>query len=98
MKSNKKIFICDACSWKKVFDSNKINLFKLKNDSMSNEKYRCPSCGRAVTSRPFKDPEQELQNKKKDDKLKEENENWIKENIEYQMKFRGIENGTSNNE
>lgn len=92
MKSNKVILYCEFCNWKIVCDFDKIDLIRIKNDSISSEKYRCPDCGRAITPKPTKDPEQELQNKLKEDKLKKENDSWIKENIEYQIQFKGIKN------
>lgn len=84
--SEKFILLCASCSWKKISDLEE-DVIELKNDSMSSRKFKCEKCGRAVVPRKIKDPQSDLDKKIKEQKIQEENENWIKENINFKNKF-----------
>jgi predicted RNA-binding Zn-ribbon protein involved in translation (DUF1610 family) len=83
----KHIFLCDNCNWKLISNIDDVKLYKLDSDSLSNKKYRCPSCGRAITPRKIKDPQKELEQKKEEEKLNQENKKWIEESIEFKNNF-----------
>ncbi len=86
--SKKRIILCEPCGWKTVSDTDGINLTPLNSDTLSNKKYRCPNCGRAVTPRKCKDPQSELENKNKDEQVKRENKKWMEESIALQKAFK----------
>lgn len=81
------IVLCQYCDWKFVGDLDNSDLIELKNDTMSSKKYRCKKCGRAVTPRPAKDPQQEVDRKIEEEKINQEKQNWIQENIDFRSKF-----------
>jgi hypothetical protein len=85
--SKKRILLCDYCGWKKVFEPDEPGLYELKSDTLSNKKFRCLGCGRAISARPFKDPQGEADRKLKETKMEEENKKWIEEHIQFQEKF-----------
>jgi|688.fasta_scaffold111793_4 hypothetical protein len=85
--SKKRIVLCDYCGWKKVCDPDESGLHELKSDTLSNKKFRCPGCGRAISARPFKDPQGEADRKSQETKMEEENKKWIEEHIQFQEKF-----------
>lgn len=85
--SKKYIFFCDYCNYKIISDLDNLGLRELKNDTMSAKKYRCPKCGRASTLKNTKDPQSDIERNKEEARIKEENEKWIKENIEFKVKF-----------
>lgn len=84
---SKAIVLCVSCGWKTVAEENEIGLKELKNDTLSSKKYRCPGCGRAISPRKFGDPQKEQDRKENEDRMKKENEKWIKENLDFQKKF-----------
>jgi DNA-directed RNA polymerase subunit RPC12/RpoP len=83
----KAIILCASCGWKTVSDRDSIGLVEIKNDSLSSKKYRCPGCGRAVSPRNFSDPQKDQDNKKNEEKMKEENEAWLQENLDFHKSF-----------
>ena len=85
--SDKYILLCQYCSWKKITDLKDSGLYELKNDTLSNRKFRCPKCGRAVCPRSTKDPQGELNNKLESERIKEDNQRWIKESFRFQEEF-----------
>jgi len=87
MKTNKCILLCQSCGWKSIQDNNKIEVQELGNDTLSNKKYRCPQCGRGVTSRKFPDPQRELNLKLKKEKIKDELSEFIDKNLNFQKDF-----------
>lgn len=93
MNSNKVILLCSACDFKKVCALEETGLVELKNDSMSSRKFRCPWCGRAVAPRKFPDPQADLENKAKEERLKVDHEAFVGESIEFQRKFSEESNG-----
>lgn len=84
--AEKFILLC-GCGWKMVSDLNNTGLHELKNDTMSARKFRCPSCGFAVCPRKIKDPQAELERKKLDDRIAEENRSWLEESKKAQEQF-----------
>jgi ribosomal protein S27AE len=84
---NKYILLCDYCGWKVISDFKKTNIYELKNDTLSNKKYRCEKCGRGVCLRKFQDPQSELDKKIQEDKIKKETEEWIIKNMDYRKNF-----------
>jgi len=85
--SDKYILLCQYCNWKKITDLKDVDLHELKNDTLSNRKFRCPKCGRAVCPRSIKDPQSELDNKLEGERIKEDNQRWIKESFRFQDEF-----------
>ena len=85
--SKKRILLCDYCGWKKICDLDASGLHELKSDTLSNKKFRCIGCGRAISARPFKDPQGEADIKSQETKMEEENKKWIEEHIQFQEKF-----------
>jgi len=83
----KKILFCEYCNWKIILDLANSDVYELKTDTLSNKKYRCKNCGRAVAPRKISDPQKELEIKKEKKKLEEENEKWIKENSNFRVNF-----------
>jgi DNA-directed RNA polymerase subunit RPC12/RpoP len=81
------IVLCQYCGWKFVGDVENSGLVELKNDTMSSKKYRCQGCGRGVVSRFAKDPQQEVDRKIEEEKMNQEKQNWIQENIDFRSKF-----------
>jgi predicted RNA-binding Zn-ribbon protein involved in translation (DUF1610 family) len=81
-----KIFLCDSCGWKKVAEESSSGLKESNNDS-SGKKYKCPSCGRAIVPRKCLDPQADLDRKKKEQRIKKENERWLEDSEEFQKKF-----------
>jgi uncharacterized protein YlaI len=84
---SKVIVLCIFCNWKTIAEENEVGLKELKNDTLSSKKYRCPRCGRAISPRKFGDPQKEQDRKENEDKMKKENETWIRENLDFQKKF-----------
>lgn len=83
---SKNILFCEYCSWKIILDED-ADVYELKNDTLSNKKYRCKNCGRAVVPRKILDPQKELEIKEEKKKMEEENKKWIKENSNFQVNF-----------
>lgn len=70
--------ICDYCGWKKVSrDIEKIKIHKISED-----KYRCPKCGRLVSLRLIDDVQKKLSIEMESIARKEEFEKWTKENFQ----------------
>lgn len=84
---SKVIVICQSCGWKRISEEDGVGLVEIKNDSLSGKKYRCPGCGRAITSRKFSDPQGDHELREKEKAMKEENEKWMKEHLEFRRKF-----------
>lgn len=76
-----------GCGWKKTTDLKNEELYELKSDTMSSRKFRCPSCGMAVTPRPAKDPQSELDARIRNEKIVEENKRWLEESAKDQEEF-----------
>lgn len=85
--TKKKLLICEFCGWKTVSEPERSGLYELKSDTLSNRKWRCPKCGRAVTPRKCKDPQAEIERKKKEDILKMDDEKWMEENVAFRKDF-----------
>lgn len=84
----KHIFFCDYCGWKKISELENNDIFELKNDSLSNKKYRCQNCGRAVVAKKIQDdPQKTLEEKKQKEKIEADNKKWIEEYIQQQINF-----------
>lgn len=83
----KYILLCEFCSWKTISDLTDTSLYELKSDTLSNKKYRCPKCGRAVAPRKCKDPQAEIDRAKRDEKIKLDNKKWMEESVEFQKGF-----------
>lgn len=84
---SKYILLCDYCGWKAISDFKNTDIHELKNDTLSNKKYRCKKCGRGVCLRKFQDPQSELDKKIQEEKSKKETEDWIIENMDYRKNF-----------
>lgn len=85
--AEKFILLC-GCGWKKISDLNSENgAYEIKNDTMSPRKFRCPSCGFAITPRKTNDPQSELDRAKRDADMEEENKKWLKDSVERQTIF-----------
>jgi len=85
--NDKFILLCN-CGWKAISDlRDDIGIVELKNDTLSSRKFRCPSCGLAITPRKMKDPQSELDRERMDHEMAEENKKWLEESIEKQAKF-----------
>lgn len=99
MTNNKAMLLCN-CGWKKVCEIDKCeDLIEIKNDTLGKKKFRCPSCGFAITPTKTKDPQQEIENLRIEKKIEKENEKWLEESIEKQNKFiKEIENAKENND
>jgi hypothetical protein len=80
------ILMC-GCGWKKTTDLKDKNIHELKNDTMSSRKFRCPSCGKAVTPRHAKDPQSELDARIRSEKIAEDNRRWLADSLKAQEKF-----------
>lgn len=87
MADAKSIILCEYCGWKRVCDPKSSGLHELKNDSMSNMKFRCPGCGRGVAPRPAKDPQAEVERKAREERSKSEYEAWMERSIDLQKTF-----------
>jgi hypothetical protein len=85
--SNKYIFICESCDWKKTCGIEESGLRELKSDAMSSRKFRCPGCGRAMTPRGAKDPQSDIDRKLDDEKNRKENNKWMHDAIQFQSNF-----------
>ena len=81
----KSILLCDYCGWKSSSDLE--DVYELKNDTLSNKKYRCKKCGRGVTPRKTKDPQKDLDKKIEEEKIKKENDEWMKSVLDFQINF-----------
>jgi hypothetical protein len=85
--SEKFLLLC-GCGWKRISDLKEdIGIVELKNDTLSARKFRCPSCGFAVTPRKTKDPQLELDRARRDREMAEENRRWLDESTEKQAEF-----------
>ena len=80
MKTNKVYVIyCEYCNWKTVAkDFSKLKLNEVPSES-KNKKFKCPSCGRLITSKQAPDPQKELEIKENKEKHLEEYKKWIEE-------------------
>jgi len=85
--NKKHMFICESCNWKKTCGIEESGLHELKSDTMSSRKFRCPGCGRAITPRPAKDPQSDMDRKSDDEKNRQENDKWMQEAIQFQSNF-----------
>lgn len=84
----KHIFLCEPCGWKIVSDIESVGLTPLNSDTLSNKKYRCPNCGRAMTPRKCKDPQSELEAKNRSEQIQQENKKWMEDSISIQKAFK----------
>lgn len=83
-----KYFIfCDYCGWKVISDLKNLEIYSINNDTLSNKKYRCQNCGRAARCNKIKDPQKELEKKLQEEKNSKETEDWIRQNIDFQVNF-----------
>lgn len=85
--SEKFLLLC-GCGWKMISDlKGEVGAVELRNDTLSSRKFRCPSCGFAITPRKTEDPQADMDRKKKDQSMAEENKRWLEESVEKQAKF-----------
>lgn len=84
--AEKYILLC-GCGWKRISDLSDGDLFKLKNDTMSSRKFRCPGCGFAVTPRPAKDPQSELEDRLAEQKARDDYARWLEESARDREEF-----------
>lgn len=85
--TEKFMLLCN-CGWKKISDlKGDVGAVELKNDTLSNRKFRCPRCGFAVTPRKTKDPQFDLDRAKKDMETENQNKKWLEESVEKQIEF-----------
>lgn len=84
--AEKSILLC-GCGWKRISDLSDGDLLELKNDTMSSRKFRCPKCGFAVTPRPAKDPQSELEDRLAERKTQDEYAEWLEESARAREEF-----------
>lgn len=97
MSDDPRIFMCSFCAWKKVATIEDSGLHELSNDSMSARKFRCPSCGRAITPRKFLNPQAEVEKKASEEAMKSEHEKWLESSMDYQKSFIEGKDGKDDN-
>lgn len=84
---SKFILLC-ACGWKLISESaNDSGIRELNNDAMGPRKFRCPQCGFAVTPRPAKDPQGDLNRRLEEERLAEENKKWLEKSLAERREF-----------
>lgn len=83
---NIQIFLC-GCGWKLVSDIEGSGLIELKNDTLSNRKFRCPLCGFAITPRKTKDPQSEIEKSRIEKEMIEDNKRWLEDSLKKQAEF-----------
>jgi transposase len=81
------IFLCSSCGWKKVCGMDDSGLREVSNDTISSRKFRCPSCGRAISPKKFPNPQSEMDKTAAEKSMKLELEAWMAESAEFQSKF-----------
>lgn len=75
------LLYCEYCNYKSIFREKK----EIDIVEISDEKYRCPKCGRLIKLKKIKkDPQKELN----DEKHKKENEEKIKKYYDSILKYR----------
>lgn len=84
--AGKFLLLC-GCGWKMISDLSETGLYEVRNHTMGPRKFRCPSCGFAVTPRPAKDPQSEADSKAADARAAEENKRWLEESARERIKF-----------
>jgi DNA-directed RNA polymerase subunit RPC12/RpoP len=84
---SKYILFCDYCGYKIISDLKNLDLYELKNDTLSGKKYRCKNCGRAISPRKFKDPQKDLEKKQEEERIDQENKIWLQSSIDFQANF-----------
>lgn len=84
--AERRLLICE-CGWKRITDLSDPDLYELKSDTMSSRKFRCRSCGKAVTPRKIQDPQSEVDRKRREEELAEENRRWMEESIAAKERF-----------
>lgn len=85
--TEKFLLLC-GCGWKSISDlKGEVGAVEINNDTLSSRKFRCPSCGFAVTPRKTKDPQAELDRARKDVEIAEENKRWLEDSVEKQIEF-----------
>lgn len=83
----KSILLCE-CGWKRILGEDLDDApVELGNDTMSARKFRCPSCGFAITPRPAADPQSELDRRLREEKMAEENRRWLEESKRSTKEF-----------
>lgn len=83
----KSILLCE-CGWKKILGEDLVDSpMALRNDTLSAKKFRCPSCGFAITPRPAGDPQSELDRRLREEKIAEENRRWLEESKRSTKEF-----------
>jgi hypothetical protein len=96
--AEKFILLC-SCGWKRISDLSDKDLHELKNDTMSCRKFRCPSCGFAVSPRPAKDPQSELEGRLRERRMQEDDKKWLEESARAREEFmKEIERGQEDND
>jgi histone acetyltransferase (RNA polymerase elongator complex component) len=96
--NDKLLFLC-RCGWKLISSLKDIQIKELKNDTLSNRKFRCPSCGFAISPSKMKDPQADIERAKKEKEMTEDTKKWLEESIEKQINFvKEVENAEDNND
>lgn len=86
MKTTNLIY-CDYCNWKAVTkDFSDLKIKEIKSED-KNRKFKCPKCGRLITSKKVQDPQGELEQKIHKQKQSEDLEKWMEETINYRKEF-----------
>lgn len=84
--NEKFIFLC-GCGWKSVSCLEDSGIVEIKNDTLSNRKFRCPSCGFAITPRKTKDPQADIEKAIKEKEMAEETKRWLEDSVQRQVNF-----------
>lgn len=72
------ILYCNYCGWKLITRSLKqLDIKCIEIDGI--KKFKCPSCGRLISSKKITDVQKELDNKIKKEKYLEDYKSWIEE-------------------
>lgn len=84
--NEKFLFLC-GCGRKSVSGLEDSGMVEIKNDTLSNRKFRCPSCGFAITPRKTKDPQADIERFRKEKEMAEETKKWLEDSVERQVNF-----------
>lgn len=83
-----KFMLLCTCGWKRVSALDSLeDVVELHNDTLGARKFRCPSCGFAVTPRKSKDPQSEVDKLRLEQEMERENRRWLEDSAEKQVKF-----------
>lgn len=81
------IIYCEYCNWKTLTkDFSDVNLKEIPSDD-KNKKFKCPKCGRLISSKKIQDPQNELEKKIHKEKQSEDLKKWMEETLSYREEF-----------